>query len=57
MSHGQFTSGVVAYLDKILITGPTAKEHLKSLETVLKRLMEAGIQKVLSPSVHISATK
>jgi len=34
--------GVVAYLDDILIMGPTAEEHLKSLEAVLNRLMTAG---------------
>ena len=36
--------GVVIYLDDILITGPTEKDHLKSLEEVLKRLDKAGLR-------------
>ena len=35
--------GVVVYLDDILIAGHTVKEHLQSLETVLDRLMKAGL--------------
>ena len=35
--------GVVVYLDDILVTAPTAKEHLQSLETVMDRLMKAGL--------------
>ena len=35
--------GVVVYLDDILITGPTVRDHLESLETVLDRLMKAGL--------------
>ena len=31
------------YLDNILISGRSDKEHLTNLEEVLKRLMEAGI--------------
>ena len=36
--------GVVAYLDDILITGPTQEEHLAALEEVLKRLSKAGLR-------------
>ena len=36
--------GVVVYLDDILVTGKTEEEHLRSLEEVLKRLMEAGLR-------------
>ena len=35
--------GVVVYLDDILIAGRTVREHLQSLETVLDRLMKAGL--------------
>ena len=35
---------VVVYLDDILITGPTQKEHLKSLEKVLSRILQAGLR-------------
>ena len=35
--------GVVVYLDNILVTAPTVEEHLKSLETVLDRLLKAGL--------------
>ena len=35
--------GVVVYLDDILVTGKTEEEHLRSLEEVLKRLLEAGL--------------
>ena len=34
----------VAFLDDILITGKTEKEHLENLEKVLKRLSEAGLR-------------
>lgn len=37
-------SGVVVYLDDILITGPTEQEHLDTLETVLQRLQDAGLK-------------
>ena len=37
-------SGVVVYLDDILITGPTREAHLASLEEVLKKLEEAGLR-------------
>ena len=40
----QGIDGVVIYLDDILITGPTEKDHLKSLEEVLKRLDKAGVR-------------
>ena len=36
--------GVVAYLDDILITGKTDKDHLKSLDEVLNRLKTAGLR-------------
>ena len=35
--------GVVAYLDDILITGPTNEAHLQALEEVLSRLEAAGL--------------
>lgn len=35
---------VVVYLDDILITGPDDETHLETLETVLKRLSEAGLR-------------
>ena len=37
-------SGVVVYLDDILITGPTEQEHLDTLETVLQSLQDAGLK-------------
>ena len=37
-------SGVVVYLDNILITGPTREAHLAFLEEVLKKLEEAGLR-------------
>ena len=40
----QGVDGVVIYLDDILITGPTEKDHLKSLEVVLKHLDKAGLR-------------
>ena len=40
----QGIDGVVIYLGDILITGPTEKDHLKSLEEVLKRLDKAGLR-------------
>ena len=49
--------GVVVYLDDILVTAPTVEEHLKSLETVLGRLLKAGLHikrnkcTFMSPSV------
>ena len=36
-------SGVVVYLDDILITAPTEEEHVAILAEVLKRLQEAGL--------------
>ena len=36
--------GVVAYIDDILITGPTEREHLAALEEVLSRLKNAGLR-------------
>ena len=34
---------VIVYIDDILITGKNDEEHLKSLETVLKRIQDVGI--------------
>ena len=39
----QGISHVVCYLDDILISGSSDKEHLTNLEEVLKRLREAGV--------------
>ena len=36
--------GVVVYLDDILITGPTEEQHLATLETVLRKLEDAGLK-------------
>ena len=36
--------GVVVYLDDILVTGTTEKEHLRSLEEVLRRLDKSGLR-------------
>ena len=33
----------IVYIDGILITGKNDEEHLKSLETVLKRIEDAGM--------------
>ena len=35
---------VCCYLDDLLITGPTEKDHLKSLEEVLRRLSKSGLR-------------
>ena len=40
----QGIDGVVIYLNDILITGPTEKDHLKSLEEVFKCLDKAGLR-------------
>ena len=37
---------MVVYLDDILITGSTNKEHLEALEQVLSRLERAGLSKM-----------
>ena len=44
--------GVVVYLDDILVTRPTEKEYLQSLEEVLKRLAKSGLsqEKANAPS-------
>ena len=49
--------GLVVYSDDILVTGPTARDHLQSLETVLDCVMKAGLHikkdkgTFMSPSV------
>ena len=40
----QGLSGVVVYLDDILVTGRTEEEHLSRLEEVLTRLEQAGLR-------------
>lgn len=40
----QGLEGVVCYLDDILITGKDTNEHLKNLDSVLKRLEEHGLR-------------
>ena len=53
----QGIAGIAVYIDDILVTGGDEDEHLKSLEEVLKRLQEAGLQvkkhkcQFLAPSV------
>ena len=44
--------GVCLYIDDILITGRTDKEHLEHLADVLKRMKEAGMR---LKSVRISS--
>lgn len=39
----QRISGVVIYLDDILITGRTVEEHLANLAKVLRRIRTAGL--------------
>lgn len=39
----QGLSGVVVYLDDILVTGRTVVEHFQNLESVLKKLEELGL--------------
>ena len=36
--------GVVVYLDDILVTGPSDREHLASLKEVFTRLEKAGLR-------------
>ena len=40
--HG--ITGVVVYIDDILVTGRTEEEHLKNLQTVLERLEDHGLR-------------
>lgn len=35
--------GVIVYLDDVLITGKTNEDHMRSLDTVLTRIQEAGL--------------
>ena len=54
----QGISGVVVYIDDILITGATEEEHLQALEEVLSRLQKSGLRakkakcKFMAPSVN-----
>ncbi len=51
-------SGVMVYIDDILVTTVTVEEHLASLDEALKRLTEAGLRlrrdkcKFVAPSVE-----
>lgn len=36
--------GVLAYIDDILVTGPTIEEHLSTLDKVLEKLVVAGLR-------------
>ena len=36
--------GVIAYIDDILVTGPSDEEHLKALDETLSRLDKAGLR-------------
>ena len=40
----QGISGVICYIDDILVTGASEDEHLHNLEEVLKRLQSHGIR-------------
>ena len=40
----QGCGGVVCYLDDILVTGPTRKEHIQNLRQVLSRLQKFGLR-------------
>ena len=42
-SQLQNIPGVIVYIDDVLITGKNDEEHLKSLETVLKRIDDVGM--------------
>ena len=42
--------GVVAYIDDILLTGPTEEAHLQTLEEVLKRLEKTALKAKMSVS-------
>ena len=39
----QDISGVVIYIDDVLITGPDESSHLSALEEVLRRMEQAGL--------------
>ena len=50
----QGMANVVVYLDDILITGPTDKAHLKTLEEVLTKLKQAGLRLKESKGVFMA---
>ena len=47
-------SGVVCYIDDILVTGHTREEHLANLKAVLTRICEYGLRLKQSVSVFQS---
>ena len=50
----QGLNGVSAYLDDILVTGSTEKEHLLNFEAVLQRLKDAGLRLKQSKCVFLA---
>ena len=47
---------VVVYLDDILVTGEDEQSHLRTLETVLKRLSESGLRVKQSKCLFMAPT-
>jgi len=39
--------GVVVHLDNMLVTGPSDKQHLSTLDKVFQRLKEAGLKLIM----------
>ncbi len=52
----QGISGVVVYLDNILVTGEDEQSHLRTLETVLSRFSETGLRVKQSKNLFIVPT-